>query len=62
MEKQRMLPLDTSDREQQWRLWRQLPEQSRNELVEQYARLIAQAARKASHSHEEEADHEAHEQ
>jgi len=62
MEKQMMLPLDKSEREQQWRVWRRLPEQSRNKLVEQYARLIARAARKAAHSYEEEANHEGCEQ
>ncbi len=42
MVKQRLLLLDLDDQE---RLWRQLPDQSRIELTALYARVIAHAAR-----------------
>ncbi len=59
MEKQMVLPLDEQDQEQQRRLWKQIPEESRTELVVMYARLIAQAVRAPVNSQQQEPDHEA---
>ena len=59
MQRQMTLPLDVDGQRQLRRLWKQLPEQSRIELVAQYARLIARAARDATSSQEQETRHEA---
>ena len=50
MERQMRLPLAINDEDVLRRLWEQMPEQSRSDLVEQYALLIARAARDSSHS------------
>jgi hypothetical protein len=39
-------------------LWRRFPERCRNEVVTQYARLIARAAKATAHSMKKEAAHE----
>lgn len=48
MDAQRLLPLDTDGGEQHRRVWNQIPEQDRNELLARCASLIARAARVAS--------------
>ena len=50
MERQMLLPLAVNDQDVLRRLWEQIPKERRAELTEQYARLIAQAARDTSHS------------
>ena len=59
MEKQMVLPLDEQGQEQRRRLWKQIPEESRAELVVRYARLIAQAVRAPVNSRQQEPRHEA---
>ena len=59
MERQLLLPLAINEQvEVLRRLWERIPEQNRRELETQYARLIAQAARDASRSPEEEPSRE----
>ena len=50
MERQMLLPLAINDQDLLRRLWEQIPEENRAELSEQFARVIAQAARNTSHS------------
>lgn len=59
MEKQMVLPLGDKTHELRQRLWKQIPEESREELVVLQARLIAQAVRAPKRSHQKELDHEA---
>lgn len=58
MEKQMLLPLDVDEQERLRRLWNQLPEQSRVDVVVLYAKLIAQAARGPMPSQSKEPKHE----
>ena len=59
MKKQMLLPLGGADeRERVERLWEQLPEEDRVELIALYARRIAEAARGASPSQRQEPRHE----
>jgi hypothetical protein len=58
MEKQMVLPLDLEAQERLRRIWSQIPEESRLELVTFYARLIAQAVRIPEHSQQQESGHE----
>ena len=58
MERQMLLPLTVNDQDVLRRLWEQIPEESRAELTEQYARLIAQAARDTSDSSQQEPSRE----
>lgn len=55
---QMLLPLAVNDQDVLRRLWEQIPEKSRAELTEQFARLIAQAARDTSHSSQQEPSRE----
>jgi len=59
MEKQMLLPLDVEAQERRRRIWKQIPEESRLELVARYARSIAQAVRISKHSQQKESGHEA---
>jgi len=59
MEKQMLLPLDAEARERLRRIWKQIPEESRVELVALYARLIAQAVRVPKSLQQQEPGHEA---
>ena len=58
MKSQMLLPLAVNDQDVLRRLWEQIPDKSRAELTEQYARLIAQAARDTSHSPQQEPSRE----
>lgn len=58
MERQMLLPLAVNDQALLRRLWEQIPEESRAKLSEQYARVIAQAARDTSHSPQQEPSRE----
>lgn len=58
MEKQRLLSLDLEAQERRRRIWKQIPEESRLELITRYARLIAQAVRVPKHSQQKESGHE----
>jgi hypothetical protein len=51
MEKQLLLPLDVDGLERLRRVWKQLPDQSRVDLVARYAELIARAARASGSSY-----------
>ena len=59
MKKQMLLPLDTEAQERWRRIWKQIPEASRLELVARYARLIAQTVCVPKQSKQEESGHEA---
>jgi hypothetical protein len=61
METQRLLPLESDDREQRCRLWSQIPEQDRSEFIMRCALLIARAARVVASPQQEEARHDASE-
>lgn len=49
MDRQMRLPLAVHGQDALRRLWEQIPDADRAELTEQYAQLIARAARDSSH-------------